>query len=108
MPAKVLYDMVFNQVRLIFDQVVPTKQSRRLSAMLVDFMERGAHEAIVEALSPKEDGFNVIAHADCWSNNLLFRGEKNIVLNVVDRHFLICTTSQLLAFGPARGCFAVN
>ena len=84
MPAKVLYDMVFNNVRLIFDQVVDTEQSRRLSSMLVDFMERGAHEAIVDALSPKDDRFNVIAHADCWSNNMLFRGEK-CVLNFVDR-----------------------
>ena len=72
-----IYNIVFNNVKMIFQEVVNTEESLHLASKIEGLIQRGVHESIVDYLAgPKEDTFKVVAHADCWSNNIMFKGEK--------------------------------
>ena len=82
-----IYNIVFNNVKMIFQEVVNTEESLHLASKIEGLIQRGVHESIVEYLAgPKEDTFKVVAHADCWSNNIMFKGEKWKGKNV--EHFM--------------------
>jgi len=87
-----IYEPAVRRALLILENVIKTEESVRLAGKIRTYMDQDLSKAMIGYLNPQDDGFRVICHGDCWSNNFLFKHDDSeavpIEVALVDLQFM--------------------